>query len=127
LTVGAYFPDVIRDAIKEEGRHAGELAQQSSTQINDWLWHCRSAQLPANTLQVRGGSVCASLRGLPLQPCFNLEHTSGIAFRGSISGLGFAYCEFTRHGAQTILAHSAHRSNSAQPLGLRPSLAASKN
>jgi hypothetical protein len=41
--------------------------------------------------------------------------------------LGFAYCEFTRHGAQTILAHSARRSNNAQPLGLRPSLAADKD
>ena len=27
----------------------------------------RAAQLPPNTLQVRGGSVCASLPGLPLQ------------------------------------------------------------
>ena len=84
----------------------------------------RYAQLPANTLQVRGGSVCASLRGLPLQPCFNLERTSDTSFRGSISGLGFASCDFTRHGAQTVVAHSVHRSNSAQPLGLRPSLTA---
>ena len=30
----------------------------------------RYAQLPPNTLQVRDGSVCASLRGLPLQPLF---------------------------------------------------------
>jgi hypothetical protein len=84
----------------------------------------RYAQLPANTLQIRGGSVCASLRGLPLQPCFNLERTSDASFRGSISGLGFASCDFTRHGGQTVVAHSVHRSNSAQPLGLRPSLAA---
>jgi hypothetical protein len=84
----------------------------------------RYAQLPANTLQVRGESVCASLRGLPLQPCFNLERTSDTTFRGSISGLGFASCEFTRHGGRTIVAHSVHRSNSAQPLGLRPSLTA---
>jgi hypothetical protein len=87
----------------------------------------RYAQLPANTLQVRGASVCASLRGLPLQPCFNLERTSDIAFRGSIYGLGFAYCEFTRHRAQTILAHNTHRSNSAQPLNLRPSISADKD
>ncbi len=87
----------------------------------------RHAQLPADTLQVRGGSVCASLRGLPLQPCFNLERTSDTSFRGSISGLGFAYCEFIRHGAQTVVAHSVHRSNSAQPLGLRPSLTVDKD
>ena len=85
----------------------------------------RYAQLPPNTLQVRGGSVCASLRGLPLQPCFNLERTSDTTFRGSISGLGFAYCEFTRRDTQ--LAHSVYRSHGAQPLRLRPSLAADKN
>src|SRR5215510_4238252 len=54
-----------------------------------------------------GAFVCASLRGLPLQPCFTLERTSDISFRGSIYGLAFAYCEFTRHRAQTILAHIA--------------------
>jgi len=84
----------------------------------------RYTQLPPNTLQVRGGYICASLRGLPLQPCFNLERTSDSTFRGSISGLGFAYCEFTRRGTQ--LAHTVYRSNSAQPLRLRPSLAADK-
>jgi hypothetical protein len=41
--------------------------------------------------------------------------------------LGFAYCEFTRHRAQTILANNTHRSNSAQPLNLRPSLSADKD
>ena len=64
------------------------------------------------------------VRGLPIQPCFNLERTSDDSFRGSISGLGFAYCEFTRNGGRTIVAHSLHRSNSAHPLGLRPSLTA---
>jgi hypothetical protein len=106
--------------VNSDGSVTGTIQFQGSGPV-------RYAQLPANTLQVRGGSVCASLRGLPLQPCFNLERTGDIAFRGSVSGLGFAYCEFTRHGSQTILAHSAHRSNSAQPLGLRPSLAADKD
>ena len=39
----------------------------------------RYATLPAGTLQVRGESVCASLRGLPIQPCFNLDRTSETA------------------------------------------------
>jgi hypothetical protein len=105
--------------VNSDGSVTGSIRQGSGP--------VRYAQLPANTLQVRGGSVCASLRGLPFQPCFNLERTSDVGFRGSISGLGFAYCEFTRHRAQTVLAHSAHRSNRAQPLGLRPSLAADKD
>jgi hypothetical protein len=53
-------------------------------------------RLPAGTLQVKGGSVCANLRGMPLQPCFYLAKTDERSFRGSISGLGFAYCDFTR-------------------------------
>ena len=103
--------------INSDGSVAGSIQFQGSGPV-------RYAQLPANTLQVRGESVCASLRGLPLQPCFNLERTSDNTFRGSISGLGFASCEFTRHNGRTIVAHSVHRSNSAQPLGLRPSLTA---
>ena len=103
--------------INSDGSVAGSIQFQGSGPV-------RYAQLPANTLQVRGESVCASLRGLSLQPCFNLERTSDNTFRGSISGLGFASCEFTRHGGRTIVAHSVHRSNSAQPLGLRPSLTA---
>jgi hypothetical protein len=103
--------------INSDGSVAGSIQLQGSGPV-------RYAQLPANTLQVRGESVCASLRGLPLQPCFNLERTSDNTFRGSISGLGFASCEFTQHGGRTIVAHSVHRSNSAQPLGLRPSLTA---
>jgi hypothetical protein len=106
--------------VNSDGSVTGSIQFQGSGPV-------RYAQLPANTLQVRGESVCASLRGLPLQPCFNLERTSDTAFRGSISGFGFAYCEFTRHGAQPVLARSTHRFNSAQPLGLRPSLAADKD
>jgi hypothetical protein len=87
----------------------------------------RYAHLPANTLQVKGESVCASLRGMPFQPCFSLERTSDNTFRGSVSGMGFAYCEFTRHGGRTILAHSIERPRNPSPLGLRPSFAADNN
>ena len=83
----------------------------------------RYAALPANTLQVKGESVCASLRGLPIEPCFNLTKIDDNSFRGAISGLGFAYCEFTR---RTVRA-SASPGDNSQPLGLRPSLASSSN
>src|SRR5258705_2866642 len=52
--------------------------------------------LPAGTLRVRGESVCASLQGIPFEPCFNLDKTNDQSFRGSVSGFGFAYCDFTR-------------------------------
>jgi hypothetical protein len=84
----------------------------------------RYATLPAGTLQVRGESVCASLRGLPIQPCFNLDRTSETSFRGSVAGLGFAYCEFTRNQGPAHVIRSAH---SNHPLGLRPSFTADNN
>jgi hypothetical protein len=84
----------------------------------------RYAALPAATLQVRGESVCASLRGLPIQPCFNLDRTSETSFRGSVAGLGFAYCEFTRNQGRAHVIRSAHSNHS---LGLRPSFTADNN
>jgi hypothetical protein len=60
----------------------------------------RYVVLPANTLQVRGDRYCAALRGLPFTPCFNLNRTSTISFRGSVSGFGFAYCDFHRRSAR---------------------------
>ena len=82
----------------------------------------RYAALPANTLQVKGESVCASLRGLPIDPCFNLEKIDDNSFRGSISGLGFAYCEFTRRTTRASVSN-----DSGVPLGLRSSLTAERN
>ena len=106
--------------VQSDGSVVGSVQFQGSGPV-------RYARLPANTLQVKGESVCASLRGLPIQPCFNLERTSDSSFRGSISGLGFAYCEFTRHGGRATVAHSVHRPRAEHPLGLRPSLTAENN
>jgi hypothetical protein len=105
--------------VNADGSVTGSIQFQGSGEV-------RHAHLPANTLQVKGESVCASLRGLPMQPCFNLDRTSANSFRGSISGLGFAYCDFTRHGRTTV-AHGVQRTQTAQPLGLRPTLAADTN
>jgi len=64
----------------------------------------RHMRLPTNTLQVRGDSICASVRGLPFEPCFNLNKYDEVSFRGAVSGLGFAYCDFHREGrAHTYL------------------------
>ena len=56
--------------------------------------------LPTGTLKASGDRYCASLRGIPFEPCFNLTRTSGVSFRGSISGFSFAYCDFTRRGSR---------------------------
>jgi hypothetical protein len=64
----------------------------------------RSVWLPPGTLKVRGDAVCAKLKGLSFEPCFNLSRTGEQSFRGSVSGMGaIAYCDFVR------------RSNAAAP------------
>ncbi len=52
--------------------------------------------LPTGTIRVQPDSICASLRGMPFQPCFTIHQNDARSFRGAVSGLGFAYCDFTR-------------------------------
>jgi hypothetical protein len=66
----------------------------------------RYLQLPTNTLYVNGDRICASLRGLPWEPCFNLTRTGEASFRGAISGLGFMYCDFSRGGTRVFARRS---------------------
>jgi len=56
----------------------------------------RLIALPTNTIRVRPDSICASLRGMPFEPCFTVVQTDAKSFRGSLSALNFAYCDFTR-------------------------------
>jgi hypothetical protein len=60
----------------------------------------RFASLPPGTIRIEGTSMCAHLSGMPLQPCFRVEKTDYRSFRGSVSGLGFAYCDFSQHNAR---------------------------
>lgn len=83
------------------------------------------ASLPAGTLQVKGERVCATLRGLPFEPCFNLEKTDENSFVGSISGLGFASCTFKQRHGRPRMARSRVRDDA--PVALRPSLTAENN
>jgi hypothetical protein len=63
----------------------------------------RHVRLPGNTLQVRGQAVCASIKGLPFEPCFNIDKRDDRSFRGSVSGMGFAYCDFRHQGGASML------------------------
>jgi hypothetical protein len=70
-------------------------------------------RLPGNTLQIRGQAVCASIKGLPFEPCFNIDKRDDRSFRGSVSGMGFAYCDFRHQGAsQMLMARSVARPRS---------------
>jgi hypothetical protein len=76
----------------------------------------RHMRLPGNTLQVRGQAVCASLKGIPFEPCFNLDKRDERNFRGSVSGMSFAYCDFRHQGAaQMLMARAVARPRSLHP------------
>jgi hypothetical protein len=61
----------------------------------------RFAALPAGTIKVSSNSVCAHLAGLPIEPCFRVQRLDYRSFRGSISGLSFAYCDFYQRNPRT--------------------------
>jgi hypothetical protein len=78
----------------------------------------RHLRLPGNTLQIRGQAVCASIKGIPFEPCFNLDKMDERSFRGSVSGMGFAYCDFHHQGAtQMLMARAVARPRSLRHKG----------
>ena len=86
--------------IQPDGSVIGTIRIQGSGPL-------RFVSFPAGTVHNRSGSVCASVRGLPLAPCFHVVQTSPHTFRGSISGLSFAYCDFVGRGARLEFARNA--------------------
>ena len=120
FVIGKMFNYTCFEGTRGQGRVLPDGSVIGSIQVRG-AGQIRYATLPPGTLRVKGEAVCASVRGLPVKPCFNLERIDDNSFRGSISGLDFAYCEFNRHNGRATVAHST------QPLGLRPSLTAENN
>ena len=79
----------------------------------------RYVTLPPGTLHVRGETVCGTMGGM--ETCFDLYRTDAQSFRGSISGLGFAYCQFTHRGGRAELVKPS------RPRSIQPELAAKTN
>ena len=67
----------------------------------------RYVNLPAGTLRVKGQYWCASLKGISFEPCFDLVKIDEYSFRGSVTGLGFASCSFTRRARSDFIRTSA--------------------
>jgi len=82
----------------------------------------RFATLPPGTIKVDGGSMCAHLNGLPITPCFRVDKTSYRSFRGSVTGLGFAYCDFYQRNPRSELTKRAETRREATPLTARAAL-----
>jgi hypothetical protein len=103
---GKVFSFTCFDGTRGAGRILDDMGAAGSIQFSG-TGPIRHVRLPGNTLQVRGQAVCASLRGIPFEPCFNLDKQDEVSFRGSVSGMGFAYCDFHHQGgAQMLMARA---------------------
>ena len=115
FVAGKVFAFNCFDGTRGAGRVLDDLGASGSIQFSG-AGPVRHVRLPGNTLQIRGQSVCASIKGLPFEPCFNLDRRDERTFRGSVSGMGFAYCEFRHQGAaQMLMARAVARPRSLHP------------
>src|SRR6202011_5991605 len=99
---GKVFAFTCFDGTRGAGRVLDDMGAAGAVQFNG-SGPIRHVRLPGNTLQVRGQAVCASIKGIPFEPCFNLDKKDERSFRGSVSGMGFAYCDFRQQGAAQML------------------------
>ena len=102
--------------IYSDGSVIGSVQFQGSGPVKS-LW------LPAGTLRVKGDTYCASLKGMLFEPCFNLHRLDDRSFRGAVSGMGFAYCDFTRR--MSVAGMSRHPQGS-EPQALEPAAVAAR-
>ena len=102
FVAGKVFAFTCFDGTRGAGRILDDLGAAGAVQFSG-SGPVRHLRLPGNTLQIRGQNVCASIKGIPFEPCFNLEKTDERSFRGSVSGMGFAYCDFHHQGGNQML------------------------
>jgi hypothetical protein len=113
FVAGKVFAFTCFDGTRGAGRILDDMGAAGSVQFSG-AGPIRHVRLPGNTLQVRGQTVCASIKGVPFEPCFNLDKQDERSFRGSVSGMGFAYCDFRHQGGgqQMLMARSVARPRS---------------
>src|SRR5262249_8536156 len=97
FVAGKVFAFTCFDGTRGAGRILDDMGAAGAVQFSG-AGPIKRIRLPGNTLQIRGQAVCASLRGIPFEPCFNLDKKDDRSFRGSVSGMGFAYCDFHHQG-----------------------------
>jgi hypothetical protein len=112
FVVGKIFAYTCFDGTRGTGRISNDGSVVGTVQVRG-AGPIRNTALPPGTLHVKGQSVCATVRGMPFDPCFNLEKTDAQSFRGSISGLGFAYCDFTRRNNRPNIVRASARQQSS--------------
>ena len=93
FVVGKIFAYNCFDGTRGAGRIQGDLSVAGTIQVQG-KGPVRYVTLPPGTLKVKGQAVCANVKGIPFEPCFNVDKTASNSFRGSVSGFNFAYCDF---------------------------------
>src|ERR1700726_4145326 len=112
FVAGKVFAFTCFDGTRGAGRVLDDMGAAGAVQFAG-SGPVRHIRLPGNTLQIRGQAVCASIKGIPFEPCFNLDKMDERSFRGSVSGMGFAYCDFHHQGAtQMLMARAVARPRS---------------
>jgi hypothetical protein len=115
FVAGKVFAFTCFDGTRGAGRVLDDMGAAGAVQFSG-AGPVRHLRLPGNTLQIRGQAVCASIRGIPFEPCFNLDKKDEHNFRGSVSGMGFAYCDFHHQGAaQMMMVRAVTRPRSLHP------------
>jgi hypothetical protein len=116
FVVGKMFAFACFDGSRGAGRIYGDGSVIGTLQSSS-SGPARSMWMPAGTLRVKGDSVCAAVKGMLFEPCFTLTRTGDHSFRGAISGMGFAYCDFTR---RNVVASVSPRPLTSRPLAIQP-------
>src|SRR5476651_907693 len=112
---GKVFAFTCFDGTRGAGRVLDDMGAAGAVQFAG-AGPTRHLRLPGNTLQVRGQAVCAALKGIPFEPCFNLVKNDERSFHGSVSGMNFAYCDFRHQGVgHMLMARAISRPRSLQP------------
>jgi hypothetical protein len=115
FVAGKVFAFTCFDGTRGAGRILDDMGAAGAVQFAG-AGPVRHLRLPGNTLQVRGQAICAAIRGIPFEPCFNLDKKDERSFRGSVSGMGFAYCDFHHQGAaQMLMARAVSHPRSLRP------------
>lgn len=124
FVVGRIFAYSCFDGTRGAGRIQSDLSVAGTIQIKG-NGPVRFVTLPPGTLKVKGQNVCAAVRGIPFEPCFNVDRTDTASFRGSVQGFNFAYCDFThRMQRRPSVRTSLTRPQPSEPLQLQAAAAA---
>ena len=86
FVAGKVFAFTCFDGTRGAGRILDDMGAAGAVQFTG-AGPVRHIRLPGNTLQIRGQAVCASIKGIPFEPCFNLDKTG----RGQLPRLGLGH------------------------------------